>query len=147
MVFFLFKQKTAYEMRISDWSSDVCSSDLDVDEAHQHRQLQAFFRQALRQLVEVDRDIRFFAEWPYQHVAARCHVEIAFAPLRDVVELACLPGRPARRGHRIVIHFVLSPDILAGPGQRSRLRGALVESPPASAHAWALRTPPNHTTF
>src|SRR3546814_7304881 len=30
-VFFFFKQKTAYEMRISDWSSDVCSSDLRVD--------------------------------------------------------------------------------------------------------------------
>src|SRR3546814_10788803 len=29
VVFFFFKQKTAYEMRISDWSSDVCSSDLD----------------------------------------------------------------------------------------------------------------------
>src|SRR3546814_4048716 len=29
MVFFFFKQKTAYEMRISDWSSDVCSSDLN----------------------------------------------------------------------------------------------------------------------
>src|SRR3546814_20783170 len=29
-VFFFFKQKTAYEMRISDWSSDVCSSDLSV---------------------------------------------------------------------------------------------------------------------
>src|SRR3546814_19600864 len=28
MIFFFFKQKTAYEMRISDWSSDVCSSDL-----------------------------------------------------------------------------------------------------------------------
>src|SRR3546814_7102538 len=28
-VCFFFKQKTAYEMRISDWSSDVCSSDLD----------------------------------------------------------------------------------------------------------------------
>src|SRR3546814_9809141 len=28
IVFFFFKQKTAYEMRISDWSSDVCSSDL-----------------------------------------------------------------------------------------------------------------------
>src|SRR3546814_8567765 len=28
--FFFFKQKTAYEMRISDWSSDVCSSDLDA---------------------------------------------------------------------------------------------------------------------
>src|SRR3546814_4199199 len=31
LCFFLFKQKTAYEMRISDWSSDVCSSDLDGD--------------------------------------------------------------------------------------------------------------------
>src|SRR3546814_2314604 len=30
--FFFFKQKTAYEMRISDWSSDVCSSDLAFDD-------------------------------------------------------------------------------------------------------------------
>src|SRR3546814_6536860 len=30
---FFFKQKTAYEMRISDWSSDVCSSDLAADSA------------------------------------------------------------------------------------------------------------------
>src|SRR3546814_5619546 len=30
VIVFFFKQKTAYEMRISDWSSDVCSSDLDV---------------------------------------------------------------------------------------------------------------------
>src|SRR3546814_6800495 len=30
--FFFFKQKTAYEMRISDWSSDVCSSDLEGGE-------------------------------------------------------------------------------------------------------------------
>src|SRR3546814_8857546 len=30
MLVFFFKQKTAYEMRISDWSSDVCSSDLIV---------------------------------------------------------------------------------------------------------------------
>src|SRR3546814_18882516 len=28
---FFFKQKTAYEMRISDWSSDVCSSDLNIE--------------------------------------------------------------------------------------------------------------------
>src|SRR3546814_7954349 len=31
---FFFKQKTAYEMRISDWSSDVCSSDLGVAAIH-----------------------------------------------------------------------------------------------------------------
>src|SRR3546814_4396468 len=30
ILFFFFKQKTAYEMRISDWSSDVCSSDLSL---------------------------------------------------------------------------------------------------------------------
>src|SRR3546814_7019467 len=42
--FFFFKQKTAYEMRISDWSSDVCSSDL---EAHGNA---AFFRLAARGL-------------------------------------------------------------------------------------------------
>src|SRR3546814_5587081 len=33
VVLFFFKQKTAYEMRISDWSSDVCSSDLRRDPA------------------------------------------------------------------------------------------------------------------
>src|SRR3546814_3021401 len=35
LVFFFFKQKTAYEMRISDWSSDVCSSDLKGDRSGQ----------------------------------------------------------------------------------------------------------------
>src|SRR3546814_971196 len=40
---FFFKQKTAYEMRISDWSSDVCSSDLDDDRAGMiHRQRGCF---------------------------------------------------------------------------------------------------------
>src|SRR3546814_7472831 len=33
IVFFFFKQKPAYEVRISDWSSDVCSSDLAADRA------------------------------------------------------------------------------------------------------------------
>src|SRR3546814_11412542 len=37
-IFFFFKQKTAYEMRISDWSSDVCSSDLEL-EVLDHRQI------------------------------------------------------------------------------------------------------------
>src|SRR3546814_1590330 len=34
--FFFFKQKTAYEMRISDWSSDVCSSDLPAPDDQRH---------------------------------------------------------------------------------------------------------------
>src|SRR3546814_8109853 len=35
-LFFVFKQKTAYDMRISDWSSDVCSSDLAGPHALRH---------------------------------------------------------------------------------------------------------------
>src|SRR3546814_8015647 len=38
LYFFFFKQKTAYEMRISDWSSDVCSSDLDQEDNPQPEQ-------------------------------------------------------------------------------------------------------------
>src|SRR3546814_3217033 len=37
--FFFFKQKTAYEMRISDWSSDVCSSDLSIPPGAARQQL------------------------------------------------------------------------------------------------------------
>src|SRR3546814_2106087 len=45
-MFFFYKQKTAYEMRISDWSSDVCSSDLGLDrhvaQGHARLRRQAF---------------------------------------------------------------------------------------------------------
>src|SRR3546814_13748862 len=47
MSFFFFKQKTAYEMRSSDWSSDVCSSDLEhvhADELVQIREIDAHQR-------------------------------------------------------------------------------------------------------
>src|SRR3546814_6755227 len=49
-VFFFFKQKTAYEMRISDWSSDVCSSDLTLRIDSTKTQLEA--------LVEIYRMMR-----------------------------------------------------------------------------------------
>src|SRR3546814_6349338 len=46
-IFFFFKQKTAYEMRISDWSSDVCSSDLvegvKLIDGRQNGQVQLLF--------------------------------------------------------------------------------------------------------
>src|SRR3546814_2680032 len=51
-IFFLFKQKTAYEMRISDWSSDVCSSDLSTSFAQaldQQREHPAVHRPAVQQ--------------------------------------------------------------------------------------------------
>src|SRR3546814_8499565 len=42
--FFFFKQKTAYEMRISDWSSDVCSSDLQRIGDDQRQRARALLR-------------------------------------------------------------------------------------------------------
>src|SRR3546814_9903272 len=45
---FLFKQKTAYEMRISDWSSDVCSSDL-----HQIILGRVIFQRAADRIIDV----------------------------------------------------------------------------------------------
>src|SRR3546814_18743684 len=60
-MFFFFKQKTAYEMRISDWSSDVCSSDLGqilaLVEGHGGQDIVGVPR-CLRH-VEVDRDEQF----------------------------------------------------------------------------------------
>src|SRR3546814_10071571 len=41
-LFFFFKQKTAYEMRISDWSSDVCSSDLGTTSGNKAMSLDVF---------------------------------------------------------------------------------------------------------
>src|SRR3546814_2539819 len=42
--FFFCKQKTAYEMRISDWSSDVCSSDLEHLGGHDHYRCVSVYR-------------------------------------------------------------------------------------------------------
>src|SRR3546814_10441818 len=52
-LFFCFKQKTAYEMRISDWSSDVCSSDLAGD-ADGNRELADGGRHRQRGEIAVD---------------------------------------------------------------------------------------------
>src|SRR3546814_2906225 len=52
--FFFFKQKTAYEMRISDWSSDVCSSDLVALDVGHHRYAGLEAGQAERELRKDD---------------------------------------------------------------------------------------------
>src|SRR3546814_6063869 len=56
--FFFFKQKTAYEMGISDWSSDVCSADLPVEKLVSRKSAKAALRAHVgKPLVEFTRDI------------------------------------------------------------------------------------------
>src|SRR3546814_7992518 len=53
--FFFFKQKTAYEMRISDWSSDVCSSDLQMNGPEQLVRNPLVLRHAVRPRLILER--------------------------------------------------------------------------------------------
>src|SRR3546814_4167885 len=70
VTFFFFKQKTAYEMRISDWSSDVCSSDLVVlDLMQENGKISAAERTAANlQDVKMapeppQNSVRYFTDW------------------------------------------------------------------------------------
>src|SRR3546814_1254993 len=64
VVFFLFKQKTAYEMRISDWSSDVCSSDLMIGPpAAQGARTRSAIARASALLTDASAGCRAHAAW------------------------------------------------------------------------------------
>src|SRR3546814_2866479 len=82
VVFFFFKQKTAYEMRISDWSSDVCSSDL-----------QLLIRRGLKALARAE--ALGGAEGPYalQAALAACHARARRAEDTDWHRIAALYDR------------------------------------------------------
>src|SRR3546814_20682327 len=71
--FFFFKQKTAYEMRISDWSSDVCSSDLRLFDSI----IGAAFQDAMRGKLQV-------ADWAKDEVVPS-RPTAALAPAPDAV--------------------------------------------------------------
>src|SRR3546814_18438627 len=72
-MFFFFKQKTAYEMRISDWSSDVCSSDLDRGGVREQRDALAFERSQKRRVGEqaVDTEVNSHAASGAPSVSAK----------------------------------------------------------------------------
>src|SRR3546814_21144515 len=70
-LFFFFKQKTAYEMRISDWSSDVCSSDLKARRFYiLVQQLQRSRKRNGARSCSVARDIRDPWIWRERYVCA-----------------------------------------------------------------------------
>src|SRR3546814_5584471 len=85
MMDFLYKQKTAYEMRISDWSGDVCSSDLDDRDRRPDR---------IDRLIEVRRgDVRFpelrrvrFDQHRIDALADDEHLEIGLAGTQHLLQ-------------------------------------------------------------
>src|SRR3546814_13622110 len=81
--FFFFKQKTAYEMRISDWSSDVCSSDLTVN-------LSAVVQQVLEDqaVASVARDVQLAYEPPPGVVLVRGDALLLGLLVRNLVDNA-----------------------------------------------------------
>src|SRR3546814_9672857 len=95
--FFFFKQKTAYEMRISDWSSDVCSSDL-IDYPAETAILSLLFANFLHHIAPVGPRLhQHFADRLFGGIVRGGH-EIGWALARhlqrlDLVEVAAQPGR------------------------------------------------------
>src|SRR3546814_3594845 len=112
--FFFFKQKTEYEWRISDWSSDVCSSDLTA-----HRGS----RRPARGLdpVRADRPRRAYRRCPKCHAALR---------------------RNGHRRGRTVLHdqrFHHHASAVARTTARRRRRSAPLLDPPCAAHRATVR--------
>src|SRR3546814_1857265 len=88
MSFFFFKQKTAYEMRISDWSSDVCSSDLQQI-GKQGVEIDGLLAQQSKHLAQAVREL-----------LSVCVEQIDEAPLgagRPTFDLMCCAGTGQRR--------------------------------------------------
>src|SRR3546814_3893129 len=68
-VFFFFRQKTAYELRISDWSSDVCSSDLLAKRLTLYR---------LRRPIVIGRDDALAVHWSAEGEAGRDRKSVVY---------------------------------------------------------------------
>src|SRR3546814_3507425 len=113
-MFFFFKQKTAYEMRISDWSSDVCSSDLHRDPgargifAHQpvvrvdaeQRPAAAVDIEHDRQFRVRDRTVEAQANAVHVHFARLRHYRATLAPRLEDAFGDLAAHRHARPGGR-----------------------------------------------
>src|SRR3546814_6219360 len=94
LMFFFFKQKTAYEMRISDWSSDVCSSDLDS---------RIVGRQAKPTLITAALGVRQFGKRPLAFLQ-KCIVQFQRQQVRiwKIAVIVRIFLRPHRASFRLV---------------------------------------------
>src|SRR3546814_8665794 len=101
MCFFFFKQKTAYEMRISDWSSDVCSSDLIVEAGYlRHSRARPDIPSFLRRLAD---PVRHEFEKILEAGGSTGSSSSAGAGIRSPARpmpASCNAGRPVPGAHR-----------------------------------------------
>src|SRR3546814_19220204 len=135
--FFFFKQKTAYEMRISDWSSDVCSSDLEPDVAPA--------RSARRSDISVDRAVE--RDLAAERSAAAVHEAVEDRIIAGADEIPRRTGRQkidvaaGRRGigRDPVDHILRLGDGGCGRGAADAIRGATAAHDGAGAGALRQR--------
>src|SRR3546814_10728688 len=125
--FFFFKQKTAYEMRISDWSSDVCSSDLKVAADHPRDSHRDRLPQHRRAALDA-------ADAPPQDSEAIDHRRVTVGAelrFREGVGPLALPGCPDAAGERP--HVDLMADAGAGRHDPELVEVLLRPAPEAGA--------------
>src|SRR3546814_14738812 len=122
--FFFFKQKTAYEMRISDWSSDVCSSDLPLPQPLAAA-AEARFGCEVREV--------FGSTETCIIARRRTALEDAWTPLQGVRVTPQPDGTPVHAGHLAQPVALADPVELGDNGRcgegRLRLRGLLGDMP------------------
>src|SRR3546814_1963026 len=86
--FFFYKQKTAYEMRISDWSSDVCSSDLDSGNARRIVRVGELLIRIIVETHTADLQRRVAGQFDGDHhLAAAMHFDVAVIVGTAIVEI------------------------------------------------------------
>src|SRR3546814_1989124 len=85
VIVFFFKQKTAYEMRISDWSSDVCSSDLTRDRMFHEPFVTLGFLAAVTRTLELAPAVMILPQRQTALVAKQAAEEIGRASCRERV--------------------------------------------------------------
>src|SRR3546814_9172968 len=126
-MYFFFKQKTAYEMRISDWSSDVCSSDLLADE-RQRRFVQQGWNLPGDTFVQDD-DGYFFYQARNDDMIVSAGYNIAGPEVEDallrheaVAECGVVGAPDDERGQLVKAFVVLKPGFEAGPNLAAALQ-------------------------
>src|SRR3546814_11889107 len=108
MFIFFFKQKTAYEMRISDWSSDVCSSDLHIVLP---LDLRRFGGSALTADIDVPKD-------GVPEVEGGTDVPITYVPARNLIFLSPTLGLAEARAAQDIVIGVNALDYSGYPDCR-----------------------------